>query len=212
MAEKKTADPAADTKENAGEEQQDQGNAWSGGADQKKQGEGENKEVAWLKKEIAELREERRQWKAEKEQNEKEKADAEAKKLEEKGEYEKLKTWYESKIEELTGKVENLTSREERLLGIANAQIDKVKEQYGDKFEKITNIIWSEDPLVILEKLPSVTELIPTEQKGTKWGSRIPNGWGTDEMTALQEKMRNGSATHQERNTLRKMLAKKKYW
>lgn len=151
----------------------------------------------------------------------KEYEDAQAKRDEDealkRGEHEKVIDWYKTKNTDLQAQLDTTTTRVETLEWVvkwyADAELEKIKEAHGEEtLAKVQKLIDSDDPTVILAKLPTVVSMLwstannsPSYGKSHGWSSTAPS----DE---LIKKAESGKMSYSERRQLEDSVSKSLDW
>lgn len=150
-----------------------------------------------------------------KEKSEREELDkkAEQRKLEEKGEFEKLKTSRASEKEEFVSssklKDETLANQTSFIKELADKQLDGLKEKLWDNYKDIESLIDLENPMEVLKKLPTITNLLVKQEKTPKGDNGTPKWNSPDRLNTLREKARKGELSRSEETEFRKLISKK---
>lgn len=133
-------------------------------------------------------------YKAQVEEQERKKTEEESLK---KWEFEKIIWEKENTIKSLQDQVNSLSEKDKIINDLALRQIDEFKSTYWEEsYEKAKAIIDSEDPVVIMRKLPTMAEFIKEKAWVQKWGSDIQrwSSWANARLEELQSKLKSGKS------------------
>lgn len=150
-----------------------------------------------------------------KEKSEREEIDkkAEQGKLEEKWEFEKLKLDWQSEREELEKsskiKDETITNQTTFIKELADKQLESLKEKLWDNYKDVEALIDLENPMEVLKKLPTITNLLVKQNKTPKGDNGTPKWNAPDRLNSLREKARKGELSRNEETEFRKLISKK---
>lgn len=163
---------------------------------------GENKTIPYERfkdvnsklKEVEQQNKELLSYKLQVEESERKKTEEESLK---KWEFEKIIWEKENTIKSLQDQVNSLSEKDQIIKDLAFKQIEEFKSIYWEEsYEKARTIIDSEDPIVIMRKLPTMAEFIKEKAWVQKWGSDIQrwSSWANARLEELQNKLKSGKA------------------
>ena len=138
--------------------------------------------------------------------------DSEQLKLEEKWEFEKLKIWREKEKEDFvsiwSSKDELLEKQNLFIKQLAEKQIEGLKDQLGDNYKDIESLVNLENPMEVLEKIPTIKKLLIKDKP--KADSGIGKWNKPDRLEEIRKKLSEWTATRREIAEMTKLVWKQK--